>query len=167
MDKQYMACNLKARSFALLTVAIFGFNFGVKFGARCFLELNLHKPITPFLDLALHYNKEVWLGLFALKQSSNIVALITTAGFVFLFATIWNLFFTASWLERIGAALIIGGTISNLADRVFNGNGVDYLDLHIGGSDWASFNFEEIEVTLGLALLLLMLLDGPRTKFNG
>ena len=53
-------------------------------------------------------------------------------------------------------ATIIGGGVGNLIDRVYRGYVVDYVHLKI--IDFAVFNFADICVTVGTAVLLIYLL---------
>ena len=61
-------------------------------------------------------------------------------------------------LGAVGYALILGGAIGNLIDRIVHGYVVDFLLLHIG--DWTLFvfNLADAALTLGPALLLVVYL---------
>ncbi|GMQ98108.1 MAG: hypothetical protein BMS9Abin17_0614 [Acidimicrobiia bacterium] len=58
-------------------------------------------------------------------------------------------------LEAIGLGLVLGGSIGNLADRVFRGDGlldgavVDFLDVRVFTN-----NFADVALFIGVALLL-------------
>ncbi len=58
-------------------------------------------------------------------------------------------------LSAIGLALIIGGAIGNLWDRVTLGYVVDFLDFHIAGRHWPAFNIADIGISVGAALLII------------
>ena len=51
--------------------------------------------------------------------------------------------------------LIISGAIGNLIDRIRFGAVVDFLDFHIGGYHWPSFNVADICIVVGVGLYLL------------
>lgn len=53
-------------------------------------------------------------------------------------------------------ALVIGGGIGNLVDRIFRGFVVDYLDLRI--IDFAVFNFADCCVVVGTGLIMIYVL---------
>ena len=68
------------------------------------------------------------------------------------------------WLSRLspherlsgwGLALVIGGAIGNLIDRVVLGKVVDFLQWHWQGWYFPSFNLADSAITLGVILLLL------------
>jgi signal peptidase II len=61
-------------------------------------------------------------------------------------------------LAAIGFALILGGAIGNLADRVRLGSVVDFLYLHLGQRPLFVFNLADAALTLGPILLILVYL---------
>ena len=68
----------------------------------------------------------------------------------------------ARWSRRPVAqaalALLGGGAIGNLVDRVRVGAVVDFIDVHV----WPVFNLADIAVTAGAGLLILLLIRGDR-----
>lgn len=58
-----------------------------------------------------------------------------------------------------GLALILGGAVGNVIDRLRFGHVVDFLDLHAAGWHWPAFNVADSAITVGAALLIL---DGFR-----
>jgi signal peptidase II len=57
-----------------------------------------------------------------------------------------------------GFALIFGGAIGNLIDRVRFGMVVDFLDFYIGKYHWPAFNIADSAITVGLIIFLYHLL---------
>jgi len=60
-----------------------------------------------------------------------------------------------------GMALVLGGALGNLWDRVTLGKVVDFVQLHAAGYSWPAFNVADSAITVGVALLLL---DSLRPK---
>ncbi len=70
-----------------------------------------------------------------------------------------------SWLRRLprehkllaaGFALVIGGAVGNLMDRLFYGHVVDFIDVYWDASlHWPAFNLADSAITLGMGLILL------------
>lgn len=76
---------------------------------------------------------------------------------------VWLLRGDMPLLERISWALVLGGGIGNLIDRVLNGVVVDYINVLF--MHFAVFNFADICVCCGVGLLILsILLDGRHGK---
>jgi signal peptidase II len=57
------------------------------------------------------------------------------------------------WL-RIGLALVLGGAIGNLIDRIRYGEVVDFLDWYLGSHHWPAFNVADSSITIGVSILL-------------
>jgi signal peptidase II len=57
-------------------------------------------------------------------------------------------------LFQISSALILGGTVSNLIDRIFLGFVVDYIDFRI----WPVFNIADSCITIGALILIICLM---------
>lgn len=110
--------------------------------------------VTPFFNLVLVYNPGAafsflsdaagWQRWFfvalALAISAWLVALIR--------------FHVAERLLPLAAALILGGALGNVIDRVLYGAVVDFLDVHAAGYHWPAFNVADSAITLGVTLLV-------------
>lgn len=59
---------------------------------------------------------------------------------------------------EIGFALILGGALGNIADRLRIGKVVDFLDFHILGLHWPSFNIADSAITTGILIFVYHLL---------
>nr|WP_205409409.1 signal peptidase II [Vibrio ruber] len=58
-------------------------------------------------------------------------------------------------------AMIIGGAVGNVFDRIAHGFVVDYLDFYWGGHHWPAFNLADSAICIGAVMLIL---DGFRRK---
>lgn len=65
-------------------------------------------------------------------------------------------------LTQAGLALILGGALGNLADRIRLGHVVDFLDVFVGTHHWPAFNAADSAICTGVGLLLLDLLTRSR-----
>lgn len=54
-----------------------------------------------------------------------------------------------------GLALVLGGALGNLFDRLRNGYVVDFIDMHWFGHHWPTYNFADFSICVGVGLLLL------------
>ncbi|WKE64962.1 signal peptidase II [Gallaecimonas kandeliae] len=123
------------------------------------------------LDAFALYERKVLTGFFSFTYVRNY-----GAAFSFLSdAGGWQRwFFTALavgvslgllwWMRRLpagdklqagGSALIIGGALGNLYDRMVHGYVVDFLDFHLGHWSWPAFNVADSAICVGAALLVL------------
>ncbi|UKA09775.1 signal peptidase II [Photobacterium damselae subsp. damselae] len=68
------------------------------------------------------------------------------------------------WMRRTPAsnkiansayALIIGGALGNLFDRMYHGFVVDFLDVYWGNYHWPAFNIADSAICLGAALIII------------
>ncbi len=57
-----------------------------------------------------------------------------------------------------GLALILGGAVGNLWDRLLEGHVVDFLDFHMGGYHWPAFNVADGAIVMGALLLVMEIL---------
>ena len=66
---------------------------------------------------------------------------------------------THRWLAT-GFALIFGGAIGNLIDRVRIGRVVDFLDFYIGRWHWPAFNVADSAITIGITIFIIHVITG-------
>ena len=70
--------------------------------------------------------------------------------------------------DTVALALVLGGALGNILDRVRFGYVVDYADFHIGGwQPFLVFNIADAAITIGVLLLLvraLLMRDGKGSK---
>jgi signal peptidase II len=58
-------------------------------------------------------------------------------------------------LVTVALALILGGALGNLHDRILYGSVVDFIEVHIFSYHWPDFNVADSAVVTGACLLLL------------
>jgi signal peptidase II len=56
--------------------------------------------------------------------------------------------------QELGLALLLGGALGNLFDRVVRGSVVDFIDFHWGTRHAPTFNIADVAICLGIAFLL-------------
>lgn len=57
-------------------------------------------------------------------------------------------------LEAAGFALILGGALGNVTDRILSGSVVDFLDFHLRNAHWPAFNLADVSIFLGVACII-------------
>ena len=104
--------------------------------------------IFPFLNFYLIWNTGIGFGLVSLEINiyyhilTTIIAIINLVLIFFLFKTKG----TYAYLF----ALIIGGSLGNLFDRIYYYAVPDFIDIHLGDFHWFTFNVADIFVTAGI-----------------
>lgn len=58
-------------------------------------------------------------------------------------------------LMAVGLALILGGALGNVMDRVGRGHVVDFIDVYWGNWHFAAFNVADMAISVGAAILIL------------
>lgn len=58
-------------------------------------------------------------------------------------------------MEAAAYALILGGAVGNLVDRIFRGAVVDWLDFYLRGLHWPAFNLADVWIVTGAGLCIL------------
>jgi signal peptidase II len=67
-----------------------------------------------------------------------------------------------SRMLSVGLALILGGALGNLYDRVISGTVTDFLELYVGSFRWPAFNVADSAISIGAGLVLLDLAMAKR-----
>jgi signal peptidase II len=103
------------------------------------------------------HNSGIAFGLFA--SATSIVIVLTAL------AVLWMLVFFARSGGRhpvlpVALGLVLGGSVSNLVDRVRLGHVTDFLDLRY----WPSFNLADVFIVVGVATLFGALAGADRAK---
>ncbi|WP_083540983.1 signal peptidase II [Photobacterium sanguinicancri] len=58
-------------------------------------------------------------------------------------------------LANSAYALIVGGALGNLFDRMYHGFVVDFLDFYVGNSHWPAFNIADSAICIGAAMIII------------
>jgi signal peptidase II len=70
-------------------------------------------------------------------------------------------------LPRVALALVLGGALGNLIDRVRLGHVVDFIHVYWREHAWPDFNVADSAITVGVVLLILDILREPRSEPAG
>ena len=122
-------------------------------------------PVTSFFSLTLAFNPGAAFSFLAGAdgwQRWLFAAIAATAGVVI----VWLLRRGGGVLYCLGLALILGGALGNLYDRLVIGTVVDFLLFHYRGWAYPAFNVADSAITVGAALLILDSLR-PQTNRTG
>lgn len=120
--------------------------------------LALHRPLEllPFLNLTLMHNTGAAFSFLSDAAGWQRWFFVVVAVAV---CTVLLL-----WLRRLGPnerglaaalALVLGGAVGNVWDRLVYGHVVDFIDLHAAGWHWPAFNIADSAITVGVVIILL------------
>ena len=121
--------------------------------------------VYSFLNFYLVWNTGIGFGLASME--TNIYYHILTS--IILIVNIGLIFFLVKSKGNYTylIALIIGGSLGNLFDRIYYYAVPDFIDLHLGNYHWFIFNVADIFITVGIiGLILVELLKKEKISRN-
>jgi len=108
-------------------------------------------PVTDFFNYLLVWNTGVSYGFLTGFPQPVIFTLIGAA--IVLLAWWW--FRETGFLVRTGLAVIMGGALSNVTDRLLYGAVADFFHFYVENWSFYVFNIADIAITMGAGLLIL------------
>ena len=154
-----------SRLFWPILIAIVAMDVGTKYVAEHQLkdlERVPHPVFGEWFRFTLVYNPGAAFGLHVGEHSRWVFIVLTVAALLIL----GRLYFSTrpgDSMRVTSLALVCGGALGNLIDRIRNTKGVvDFLDLGVGDSRWPTFNVADIAVSLGAFLLAIVLWQEDR-----
>ena len=121
--------------------------------------------IFPFLNFYLIWNTGIGFGLASME--TNIYYHILTSIIVIINLGLIFFLIKSKGIHVYLIALIIGGSLGNLFDRIYYYAVPDFIDLHLGDYHWFIFNVADIFITVGIiGLILIELLKKEKVSKN-
>lgn len=120
--------------------------------------LTLYRPqeVLPWLNMMLAHNYGAAFSFLSDAGGWQRWFFTIMASIVSLVLIVWVLRLPRrEWLTGLALALVIGGAIGNLVDRVQLGYVVDFIDVHYKGWHWPAFNVADSAITCGIVLMIL------------
>jgi len=114
--------------------------------------------IFSFLNIYLVWNSGIGFGLFSADPNlfyHFITFLIIIINFILIYLLI-----KSSTKKSFLFALILGGSLGNMYDRLYYFAVPDFIDFHLGDFHWFIFNVADIFITIGIAGLIIFELFG-------
>lgn len=125
--------------------------------SRLLVQHAPHEVFGDWARLTLVYNPGAAFGLHVGEHSRWIFMVLTGVALVIL-ARLYRATRGGDVVRAVSLALVCGGAVGNLMDRVRSPQGVvDFIDIGIGGSRWPTFNVADMAVSLGACLLAWVL----------
>ena len=130
---------------------------------QSFVFGDLHS-VTSFFDLVRYHNEGSAFGFLNdaggwQKWFFNGISIVASIVIIYLLKKHTN-----EKLFCAGLALVLGGAIGNLYDRITLGYVVDFLNFHLNNHYWPAFNVADSAICVGVGLLLLDSFKASKTE---
>jgi signal peptidase II len=156
----------RAASWLLLSVGVvLADQVSKAYIARHYLQFEFTR-ILPVLDVTCMHNVGAAFSFLASASGWQRWVFIGLAVVVSIAITIWLLRLprAASPLLAAGLALVLGGAVGNVIDRIRLGYVIDFIHFHWDQAYFPAFNVADSAITVGAACLLLDALLEARRK---
>lgn len=140
-----------------ITVPVVGLDQLTKLYIVSHFPLYGTRAIIPnWLDLTYTLNPGAAFSLFATLSAAvrEVLFLVLSCAAVIVLLVLMARRSTSTALQ-VGFALILGGTIGNLIDRIIRGQVVDFIYFHHDSFNYPVFNVADSAITIGVAMVLL------------
>jgi len=153
--------------YALISLGVIGLDQWTKSLVLARMPLYASIPLIPgLLHFTLVYNRGALFGIFhdlADPLRSTLFLIIPAIAIVMIVAFQY-LTTVADTFAQAGLALILGGAMGNLIDRVRLGYVVDFVDAMVGEHHWPAFNVADSAICVGVSVLVLdLMIRGRRS----
>ncbi|RRH74504.1 signal peptidase II [Falsigemmobacter faecalis] len=152
----------KAMLISLIAAAVLADQL-TKAAALSLLSQGTAVPVLPGFNFSLGFNTGASFGMMGgFMAGKPLLMAGLTGALTIAFAVM--AFRAQHALERAGFALVVGGALGNIIDRLRQGAVTDFLDFYWRDWHWPTFNVADICITLGAVLILLASLHLRRRK---
>lgn len=140
--------------FALAAVVVFADQLS-KWAVLTSFAPGARLPVTGFFNLVLVYNRGAAFSLLAGLPGWQTPLFVAIAAAAIVVVTVLLVRSPGRRTFCAGLALILGGALGNVIDRLRFGHVVDFLDFHALGWHWPAFNVADSAITVGAGLLIV------------
>ena len=145
----------------LIAILVIGVDRMSKWLVAGSITLHDSVPVLPgFFRLTHVQNSGAAFGLFAESSSEwkiAILILFSILALAVVSALLWKNSHSMT-TTGVGLALILGGAVGNLWDRLLTGHVVDFFDFYLGSYHWPAFNVADSAIVIGALLLVAEIL---------
>ena len=149
----------------LIALGVFGLDRWTKWMVQTRFSAYDTKTVIPgFFNIVRSENSGVAFGMFADSSSASrtpILIALSAVAVILLAGMLWRIDRLDGY-SATGLALIFGGAIGNVFDRVRIGSVIDFLDFHTAGYHWYTFNIADASICTGAGFLILSMLKSRK-----
>jgi signal peptidase II len=136
-----------------VSAAVLAADLATKAWASRAFALGDVREVLPFFNLVLAHNTGAAFSFLAdaggwQRWFFTVVSVAISA------AIVYFLRHARDRLVAFALALVLGGALGNLYDRLTLGHVVDFVQLHAAGYYWPAFNVADSAISVGVALLV-------------
>lgn len=155
MPRAVHCAGLRTGRWFCLAAVVMLLDYVSKIAVLAFLAPGESRVLTPFFNLVLVFNKGAAFSFLAAAQGWQTLffAAIAMVASVVISFLIYK--YADKTLFCCALALILGGALGNLLDRIVYGHVVDFLDFHALGWHWPAFNVADSAITVGAGILIV------------
>ena len=109
--------------------------------------------LNDYINLDLVWNIGIGFGLFSTESNIiyNLITLIIAFAIIFLL----HIFIKSERMDKFIYALIIGGALGNVYDRLIYKAVPDFVDIHYNNFHWFTFNVADIFISIGITIFIM------------
>lgn len=142
----------------LVAVVVIVADQATKLWAEAALDHGQPWVLTPFFNFTLSYNPGAAFSFLATQGGwqrwfFTVIALVVSLALIVWISRIARV--REKWMEALALALILGGAIGNLYDRLAYGHVIDFIVVHYQQHYWPAFNIADSAICVGAGLLIL------------
>ena len=144
-----------------VSAAVFAVDLATKAWISDAFTLGESREVTPFFNLVLAHNTGAAFSFLAgaggwQRWFFTTIAIVICTVIVVILARQRN----TPWVST-ALALVLGGALGNLYNRLMLGHVVDFIQLHAAGYYWPAFNAADSAISVGVVMLIW---DGVRSR---
>lgn len=149
----------KARWFWPLAIALLVTDCATKRAVEQRLDLGVPKPVMgETVRFTLSYNTNAAMGFQVGGESRRVVLSALTMTALLVLGVLYHRTRPTDRLRVVGVALVAGGALGNLLDRLRSAAGVvDFIDVGVRDVRFWTFNVADMGITVGAVMLMLAL----------
>jgi signal peptidase II len=140
----------------VVSVVVVGLDQWTKWLATALLDYGRPVVVLPILNFTLHHNSGAAFSFLNDQGGWQRWFFSAVASLVSVVLLVWmSRLQRRQWLLALSLALILGGALGNLVDRLMMGYVVDFISVHYSGSYFPTFNIADSGISVGAALMIL------------
>ena len=148
---------IEVKKFDIFSIIIIILTFGLDRLSKVYVINLIEKNqselfINDYLNITLNWNRGIAFGLLSFNATTiyHLISLLILSIIIYLI----YLMVVSEKFTKIILALIVGGAIGNLYDRLTYFAVPDFIDFHIKSFHWFTFNIADIFISIGILLMI-------------